>query len=809
MPRRFQILILIFFPCILTAQPQVLQLNLSANPVAQYALVEINPVLQASYTNPYDPQQIDLKAVFLAPDGDSMVVAGFFMQPYDLPAPDQAIASGPPVWRIRFSPDKPGNWQFRLRVTDTSGSTLTPWDTFLCTPSAHPGFVRGSAGQYFVQDNGECFITLGENMAWGVPEGKFAPYERWMDSLANNGANFIKIMMVPWAFSIEGGTNGPGDYSARQDRARHLDWVLELARARNIRVQLAFMIHDVLSTNWSNHWATNPYNQINGGPCATVTQFFTDEGAKRHFKNYLRYSVARWSAYPEIIAWEVISEGDNVENYSQIKTEVSAWLQEMNTWIHATDPWQRPITAGFASSVNDPDYWNHPFTSFTQLHLYDDYPDFEKEVYDWSRTYLDKYPRPFIIGEMGLSHSPDTIVKYDPEGIAFRNAIWTTMLSGALGCGMHWWWDNYIDPQALYHHFRGPAALLNNGPAPDSTWQPARPELITTNTDTLILVPGFQQLFMMAPANLFTVEPGGFLEPSVRMLGAFLYGKGSMVSSFRNPPSFDANFHSNGTFTIITGNYVVSSTLQVNIDGIPAWSQVVQANAEYSIPIPAGRHLLLVENISTDNGGCEISSYAFHPFLSEARSFALLGNEGGIGWMQRQDFHWQKWYAAGGSFPLVENAVLVIPGFTDSLYTIHWIDPWSGQELSSALLYPSGDTLLADVPDFAPDLAFWLAAGNTLGTDPVQELTVGSFSVFPNPSIGMLSFNLDIPVSGKVEIVVYDSSGRAVYAPFQGFLPAGKHRINWSEGTESLTPGLYIARASVPGGMMVFKIIRQ
>jgi len=791
------------------AQPQVLQYTLSEDSLARYAMLEITVDLQATFVNPYDPAQVRLQGIFYNPVGDSLVMPGFLMQPFHLPAPDQLVPDGPPVWRVRFSPDMPGTWQFRARLRDTTGMVFGPWGSFTCQPSTHPGFIRGTSGRFFVQDEGTAFLTLGENLAWGIPEGSFAVYQRWMDSLAANGANFVKLMMVPWAFGIEWSNTGLGQYGARQDRARHLDWVLQLARERNMRVQLALQIHDVLSTNWSNHWASSPYNQANGGPCATVSQFFTDSLPRQKFKDYLRYVIARWSAYPEIIAWELISEGDNVENYAGIKNEVSLWMQEMNQYIHGTDPFRRPITSGFAVSSNDPAYWAHPHTAYTQLHLYDDYPDFGMAMYDWSRSYMEQYPKPFIIGEMGLSHFPDTIIKYDPEGIAFRNALWTTLLSGALGSGMHWWWDNYIDPQGLYRHFRGPGGLLAAAPAPDSTWQPARPELRTLNPDTLIVTPGFQQLFMKAPANDFIVENGGLLEPSARSLGAFLYGQGSLVAPFRNPPTFRVNYPVTGNFVVVTGNYVVLSTLQVSIDGIPAFTQAAQANAEYVIPVPAGVHEIKVENVSTLNGGCEVAAYLFFPYRSEARCFALLGRKGGMGWLQHQDLRWTAWYARQGVYDSISGAELLLHGLDDSLYTIHWLDAWSGQELGFQLLTASGDSLLADVPSFAPDLAFWLEQGHALGMNPAPEMTRSRISVFPNPSIGPVMFNLGLPLSGKVEVVVFDSSGRQVAVPFSGYLSAGEHRIPWSEGVEGLAPGLYVVRMTSGREVGTVKMIRQ
>lgn len=789
------------------SQPQIQQVLAPGNNVQQYDVAEWEISLQAAYTNPYDPDQVKLWGSFYSPDGDSARLPGFQMQPFLFPAPDQLTPQGNPVWKIRFCFDQPGKWFFRIHLQDSSGITHSNPDSITILPSSFPGFVRGTAGNYFVLDNGEVFLTLGMNLAWGIPEGSYAMYEVWMDSLAANGANFIKIMLVPWSLSLEWDDTGLGYYDARQARARHLDWILELARQRGIRIQLAFSIHDVLSSQWNNHWAQSPYNLTNGGPCSTVQDFFTLPEAKALFKRKLRYILARWSAYPEIIAWEILSEADNVEGYNQFAGAVSLWLQEMNVFVNQSDPWKRPLSAGFALTANDASYWNHPLTTFTQIHSYDDFPDFEKEMYNATRRYQTLYPKPSIVGEMGMAYNPDSIIQDDPEGIATKNALWTTLLSGALGSGMSWWWDNYIHPQSLYRHFRGPGEMLHLS-SPDSSWMPVRPQIRNTPADSLEIEPAFNQLFSKAPANDFLVENGGILDPPERMLGSVLYGNGFLVNAFRNPPTFRVDFPEDGQLIIRTGNYVVSSVLQISLNGIPIFSQAVSANNEYEVFIPEGKHLILVENSSPDNAACEIREYAFFPYRSRARAFALQGQRGAMGWIQHQDFHWKEWYLQGAP-AVVNGAELVFTGFPDTVHTVHWMDASTGTALSSSLVYPSLDTLFLIIPDFTTDIAFRVDKGNTAGVREQEAEEAGALSVFPNPSIGFLQFDVDLPRAGRVEILVFDSLGKEVARPFRGFLPMGRHRIPWAEAGDALRPGLYIGEIRTGNWKRSVKIIRQ
>lgn len=41
----------------------------------------------------------------------------------------------------------------------------------------------------------------------------------------------------------------------------------------------------------------------------------------------------------------------------------------------------------------------------------------------------------------------------DPDGIGLHNDLWAPSVSLAAGTAMMWWWDSYIAPYNLYHHF--------------------------------------------------------------------------------------------------------------------------------------------------------------------------------------------------------------------------------------------------------------------------------------------------------------------------------------------------------------------
>ncbi len=53
----------------------------------------------------------------------------------------------------------------------------------------------------------------------------------------------------------------------------------------------------------------------------------------------------------------------------------------------------------------------------------------------------------------GLSTNAQSLTASDPAGVYVHNSLWASLLGGALGTALPWYWDNYIDPQDLYVHF--------------------------------------------------------------------------------------------------------------------------------------------------------------------------------------------------------------------------------------------------------------------------------------------------------------------------------------------------------------------
>jgi len=75
-----------------------------------YEKFELHVDLKASYTNPFDPDQIDLWAEFTSPSGKPWRVCGFYNP-----------SSWSSLWMVRFAPTETGTWNYVVKVKDSNG----------------------------------------------------------------------------------------------------------------------------------------------------------------------------------------------------------------------------------------------------------------------------------------------------------------------------------------------------------------------------------------------------------------------------------------------------------------------------------------------------------------------------------------------------------------------------------------------------------------------------------------------------------------------------------------------------------------
>lgn len=690
-------LLTIFFVEV-SAGPVITSVVPNSNIIGKYQKLELTVQLTATYYNPFDFNQINLKCAFTSPNGQVYQVDGFYFQDYTMTQPNQLVANGSPQWKIRFSPTVTGTWTYIVSLTDLTGAASYPVQQFMCVSSGEPGFIHRS-GNELVFDNGQKFHALGTNLAWTEWSEGFTIYDTWLDEMKNRGANFTKISMAPWGFELEWTETGAGHYGNRQNRAWALDWVFDRMIENDIYCQLNIMVHDELKPENTPGWNQNPYYTVNGGPSNEPQNFLVNQTAKNLFKRKLRYINARWGYSPHVQSWEILSEADNTGIYTDFYSQTLSWLIEISEYFQMTDLHNRPVSTGYAIPQHDPNYWNNSFVDYTQIHCYDFISDLEMKIYNFSSWYQQSYQKPVIVGEFGLGHDPAEILQKDPNGIAFHNVIWSSFMSGSIGTAMSWWWNNYLYPQGLFNHFQ-PLSNFSGQTISNQTGFVAKVPLTASNVNNSMFVyPDFSTSNTKPPSNYFILDPSGYMSPTEMNLGTILYG--SFYGSYRNPPTFNVNYTKAGKFKVRTGSVVFLSKIKIVVDGITLKNVTASANTTYSVDVPVGEHEILVDNSSS--GYMEVSYFELENYAPLLRTFALTKNNYAAGWFQNRNYNWE-YIMQNGTPPAATGGNIQFADFDQGLYEINWFDG-SGTLDSSQIVF-SGEQPEINLPPVVWDGAF-------------------------------------------------------------------------------------------------------
>lgn len=475
------------------AQPNINGLSFPSS-AKIFDLYEITFQLD-NYANPYDPAVIDVYAEFTAPNGKTCKVNGFYYESYRFEKHNGYEKSYADVrnncWKVRFTPDKVGNWHFTLHAIDKKGSLdLSSYGgmsfNFNCKPVNNAsGFITKANTRYLKREvitNGKrqshSFFPIGPNVAWYIckeyynyatPYGIYE-YERRIDSLAGN-ANYMRVFLDrPQSLSLYGPEhtqmkNGvPTMYfnnTINQKDAAELDHIVKYAAKNEINLMLCLFNyvnlkadpkHDNSLDKDPDDWRINPYHTVLG--LKSTTDFFTDKEAKRITKNHIRYIVARWGYATNVMAWELWNEFTNMDydkdDIDHYRNSVSVWHHDMADFIRNNDPFGHLISTSHGSKDPEDYLYSHIFNSldFALYHKYfsaleaksNQQPSYQLFLQSVNTRKL--YPsKPFFVGEFGFgSLFVDNYIAIDPFGTDLHNTLWSTLFSGMMGPASFWNW---------------------------------------------------------------------------------------------------------------------------------------------------------------------------------------------------------------------------------------------------------------------------------------------------------------------------------------------------------------------------------
>lgn len=595
------------------------------NTATQWKVAEFAVAGAPSVANPFDPDQLTIKGAFTDPSGKVTTVEGFWFQNYSstLSGSNEALTtSGAAEWRIRFLPLVEGAYQLNVTVT-TPTANLGASSTFSVAAGSPASDFKAvpkiAANQRFFEVASQPVVLNGANVCWHGSRGTF-DYVDWFPKMLQNGENFARLWMCPWAFGIETETNSRTNYSL--EKAWQLDRVMQMAETNGIFIMLCLEYHGMFQTQpdqfgGNNAWVQNPYNAANGGPCATPNEFFTSTTARDIYKKRLRYVTARWGASPNLLCWEFFNEIDN--SYNNLNaTDVANWHSALGAWLKTNDPYKRLVTTSLTGSSDRAEIWNIPAMEFAQYHSYGLAQPASK-LPPILQGMMTKYRKPVILSEYGIDSGGFHADK-DPYFRGLRQGVWAGLMSNTPGTGMSWWWEE-IHSRNLYGIYNSISKFLQKTALGQGAWTPVtfitNGDQPTTVGDPIVGGAPFNatlnlngQWGFLSSGSLAVADPDSAGRAPAVLNGFF---HGTAHPELKNPCRLSAWFGSNGKLVMHLNCVAPGGSgpvLNVLVDGVSVFTKSIpdkdgltavnnEYNTNYTVDIAPGKHLVQVRNATT------------------------------------------------------------------------------------------------------------------------------------------------------------------------------------------------------------------
>ncbi|MCU0916052.1 MAG: DUF5060 domain-containing protein [Planctomycetes bacterium] len=428
----------------------------TSEPVGLYGKCELRIDMDATYTNPFDPEQIDLWAEVTAPSGKVQKIWGFYN-------PSQWSS----LWMVRFAPTEKGTWRYVVKVKDQEGTAQSRPGSVTVVDSAHHGFIRIAPNQrYLMYGDGTSFYGVGlwHNDGYEL-FNQGAITETSLDELKRLGGNFISFFPTP----LETMGSGLGRYD--ENRCGRLDQLFEWCEARDIHISWNIWFHSYISQAiWGGgnaRYRHNPYHLI-----TDAAGFFGSTEAWRYQEKLYRYMIARWGYSRALFLWFIVDEINGTEGWEKgDKAVAEAWCRKVDAFFNEHDPYGRPTTGTQSGGIGQ--WWPGGYKIFdiAAREIYEAQghpiprsgkvdPNAESPLRYSYRNYATQtqnlwkgFEKPALVGECGWDHT-----YYEPGMpgylAMYHNALWVSLANG-LCCTPFWWaWSDWLNDSVVTNQMR-------------------------------------------------------------------------------------------------------------------------------------------------------------------------------------------------------------------------------------------------------------------------------------------------------------------------------------------------------------------
>lgn len=632
--------------------------------LGQYEIFEVFAEDNVEYENPFNSDVVKVDAAITPESGGPVTVPCFYTKDNQ--------------WGLRYAASEPGTYQYKINAVQSGAVRELTSGEFTVEPSNEKGFIRvGESGRYFVYDSGDSYFPLGENLGW--VSRSLSDWTGYLDQCQAAKINWIRIWMVSWGYTELVWSPKGGRYHGLEaydlDNAALWDGILQNAKERGVNVTLVVNHHGQYSTGHNPIWDENPYNKANGGYLDAPSQFFTNERAKKDYRDKLRYIVARYGAFTNLMAWEFWNEVDLTSNFDM--AVVRDWHEEMSAYLDSIDPYRHLRSTSGSGDVSP--LHRIDGIDYAQTHSYTNNL-IERQQAVSKRYFEDEMHKPHFMAEMAYDWRGPT--REDDEGVSLHNQLWSSVHSYDCGTAMTWWWDNWVRPKNLYHHFRILANYIN-----DIDWEreqltPTKVEIApkTQNADEFTFIP--LQGWGETDRETFEILSDGTVE-GLNEATTFIHG-----NAHRNMapnPVFTVALDAPREFTIQLERVArAGAVLRIYVNDALVRSEVFAASSEDTtmsgdqgrivVSLAEGENSIKIRNAGND--WVELRSLSISQFVQRPVGFARGSDSRVIVWIQDRAHRlvvFDQYPNASALQPTTVN----LPAYTSGEYRVVRFGPWS------------------------------------------------------------------------------------------------------------------------------------
>ncbi|MEN9611406.1 MAG: hypothetical protein RLZZ628_2220 [Bacteroidota bacterium] len=718
----------------------------------QYEKAQAVFTLSQTYSNPYNPTEITVDAIVNLPDGTTATVPCFYYVPSTISGNSATQNVAQATWMLRYAPAKVGNYTFKIKVQDASGTFYSTNVSITVTSGTKKGFVRlhPTNKQFMKFDNGTPYYPVGMNLCWN--DGNLLDfYKPYIDSLAANGASWTRYWMtdfarqaLEWSSSHwSGWYNGLGTYS--QNAASILDSVLTMCDKKEIYMQLVLQHHGQFSTTVNPEWYENPYYVNKGGMLNKASEFFNNAAAKTQTKKLYRYIIARWGYSTKILSWELFNE---VEFTEGTNAEIDTWHDEMSQYLKQLDVNQHLVTTSSGKDNATLPLMNDN-AAMDQLQFHQYASNIETQLYNTAQSLRSSLTKPILCGEFGTNDDYNN--HPDAWNDHVRKSEWIGMFSETPN--LFWYWQSN---RKFYNSFKPLSQFLNGIDLVAETGGHAMTFPVTANAGTATTIHAIPELdWATSTQNDFTVDSNnnisGLNRKSKYLQGVWQVAMGSYTS-------FTVNYPTAGTALIEISNISTvngSEKVQISIDGASVGTQTFTGAGTFSVNVPAGTHV--IRYAVTTNDWVKVVRYSFTSQFNALTAYGYRGSNKAYGYIT--DKNYGQW-ADSTSMNAITGATLRINGLLSGNYQVQWMNPQTGNTTTTLGFTAVNNAINIALPAFKKDLAFKISPQLGVSIPDFEAVAKPKGRIAPNPA--QSEFHLVGDVDYPVLLELYDMVGRKV-----------------------------------------------